>query len=99
MSKAKSLLSKADVLHLAKLARLELSPEEVKNYSHQLDEVLSYVAKLQELPVSAAPGRRTSTAKLRPDQVRVWPEADLLIKQAPQTKNGLISVPPVFSDK
>lgn len=45
-------ISREDVLRVAELAHLELSPEEVELYRGQLDEILSYISKLQELDVS-----------------------------------------------
>jgi len=38
-----------EVLYVAKLARLNLSPEEVESTTGQLDRILRYVAKLNEL--------------------------------------------------
>jgi aspartyl-tRNA(Asn)/glutamyl-tRNA(Gln) amidotransferase subunit C len=45
-------ISREDVLRVAELAHLELSPEELETYRSQLDEILNYVAKLQEIDVS-----------------------------------------------
>jgi aspartyl-tRNA(Asn)/glutamyl-tRNA(Gln) amidotransferase subunit C len=45
-------ISREDVLRVAELAHLELSPPEVELYRGQLDEILSYIGKLQELDVS-----------------------------------------------
>ena len=45
-------ISREDVLRVAQLADLELESEEVETYRSQLDEILSYVGKLQELDVS-----------------------------------------------
>ena len=45
-------ISREDVLRVAELAHLELSPDEVELYRGQLDEILSYIGKLQELDVS-----------------------------------------------
>jgi aspartyl-tRNA(Asn)/glutamyl-tRNA(Gln) amidotransferase subunit C len=45
-------ISREDVLRVAQLAHLELAPEEVEAYRGQLDEILSYIGKLQELDVS-----------------------------------------------
>jgi len=45
-------ISREDVLRVAQLAHLDLAPEEVETYRGQLDEILSYVGKLQELDVS-----------------------------------------------
>ncbi|MFZ0519878.1 MAG: Asp-tRNA(Asn)/Glu-tRNA(Gln) amidotransferase subunit GatC [Candidatus Acidiferrales bacterium] len=45
-------ISREDVLRVAELAHLDLSPEEVEIYGGQLDEILSYIGKLQELDVT-----------------------------------------------
>ena len=45
-------ISREDVLRVAELAHLDLSAEEVELYCGQLDEILSYIGKLQELDVS-----------------------------------------------
>ncbi len=45
-------ISREDVLRVAELAHLELSAEEVELYRGQLDEILSYIGKLQELDVA-----------------------------------------------
>jgi aspartyl-tRNA(Asn)/glutamyl-tRNA(Gln) amidotransferase subunit C len=42
-------ISREDVLRVAELAHLELTPEEVELYRTQLDEILTYVGKLNEL--------------------------------------------------
>ncbi|MGH9717689.1 MAG: Asp-tRNA(Asn)/Glu-tRNA(Gln) amidotransferase subunit GatC [Candidatus Acidiferrales bacterium] len=45
-------ISREDVLRVAELAHLGLSPEEVETHQKQLDAILSYVDKLNELDVS-----------------------------------------------
>jgi aspartyl-tRNA(Asn)/glutamyl-tRNA(Gln) amidotransferase subunit C len=45
-------ISREEVLRVAELAHLELTPEEVELYGSQLDEILSYIGKLQELDVT-----------------------------------------------
>jgi aspartyl-tRNA(Asn)/glutamyl-tRNA(Gln) amidotransferase subunit C len=45
-------ISREEVLCVADLAHLDLSPEEVELYGSQLDEILSYIGKLQELDVT-----------------------------------------------
>lgn len=42
-------ITKEEVLYVAKLARLELQDKEVEKMTSQLDIILSYVAKLDEL--------------------------------------------------
>jgi len=45
-------ISREDVLRVAELAHLELTPAEVELYRGQLDEILTYVGKLQELDLT-----------------------------------------------
>jgi aspartyl-tRNA(Asn)/glutamyl-tRNA(Gln) amidotransferase subunit C len=45
-------LTREEVLRVAELAHLELSPEEVELYRGQLDEILNYIGKLEQLDVS-----------------------------------------------
>lgn len=42
-------ISRPEVEHVAHLARLNLSEEELEKMTGQLDEILNYVAKLEEL--------------------------------------------------
>lgn len=42
-------ISREDVLHAAELAHLELSEQEAETYRRQLDSILTYVEKLNEL--------------------------------------------------
>jgi aspartyl-tRNA(Asn)/glutamyl-tRNA(Gln) amidotransferase subunit C len=45
-------ISREDVLRVAELAQLELAPAEVELYRGQLDEILTYIDKLNELDTS-----------------------------------------------
>jgi aspartyl-tRNA(Asn)/glutamyl-tRNA(Gln) amidotransferase subunit C len=45
-------ISRDDVLRVAELAYLELTPDEAEMYRGQLDEILNYVGKLQQLDVT-----------------------------------------------
>lgn len=48
MSK-KTLLTKEEILHLAKLAKLQLTDEEIVKYQNQLAETIDYIKNLDEL--------------------------------------------------
>ena len=76
-------ISREDVLRVAELAHLDLSPEEVDLYGGQLDEILSYIGKLQELDVTniepmtqslPAPWRRSSRVGARARIVALLPK-------------------------
>jgi aspartyl-tRNA(Asn)/glutamyl-tRNA(Gln) amidotransferase subunit C len=46
-------LKKADVEHVAKLAKLSLTPAEIKKFRSQLSEVISYVEQLREVDTTS----------------------------------------------
>lgn len=48
----KKILTKDDILHLAKLSKLQLSDEEIEKYWKQLEETVEYVNNLNELNTS-----------------------------------------------
>ena len=52
--KKKKVLSSDEIKHLAKLANLPLSDEEIKKYSKQLEETIEYVENLKELNTEGA---------------------------------------------
>lgn len=57
-------LTKAEILHIAKLANLSLTEEEIDRYALQLSEILKYVDKLGEVNTeSVEPMTHTIDAK------------------------------------
>ena len=57
-------LTKEEILHLAKLANLQLSEEEIEKYRNQFIETLDYVKNLDELDTSGTIPT-SSTANLK----------------------------------
>jgi aspartyl-tRNA(Asn)/glutamyl-tRNA(Gln) amidotransferase subunit C len=48
-------ISKDEVLHVARLARLELTDEEVERFQGQLSQILEAISKVSELDLSDVP--------------------------------------------
>ena len=93
----KTKITIADVEHLARLARLALNPEEKERYRGQLDEILRYMEKLDELDLG---GLEPLTHPLplvnvlRKDEPSAGlPRAEAL-SSAPEQKDGMFKVPP-----
>ena len=66
-------ITKQEVERVAALARLELSEEEIAQLTPQLDNILSYVAKLDELDTEGVPvttHTHSQTNAFREDEVR-----------------------------
>lgn len=92
-------LTLAEVDHIAKLARLNLSAEEKSRYGEQLSSILDYVAMLQEVDtsaISAASGVQPDECPLRTDTPSTPMSTSELLKNAPATTKNQFRVPPVF---
>jgi aspartyl-tRNA(Asn)/glutamyl-tRNA(Gln) amidotransferase subunit C len=90
-------ISDADVLHVARLARLRLDQDEVGRMREQLSTILGHVQELSTLDLSGV--EPTAHAldvanTVRPDRSRPsWPREDVL-RGAPDPADGGFRVPP-----
>jgi aspartyl-tRNA(Asn)/glutamyl-tRNA(Gln) amidotransferase subunit C len=104
-------ITREDVLRVAQLAHLELSPDEVELYRGQLDEILTYIGKLEQLDVSnvepmaqVLSRSRLDTSNpdaaneiaLRDDVVGPCNVADAVLAQAPDAAKPFFRVPKVI---
>lgn len=89
-------LSRDDVLKLARLARLDLTEEEIELFRTQIDDILDYVEQLKNVDVAGlSPTTQVTGLKnvMRDDEVvdyGVSPEE--LLRLAPQSQDGQIKV-------
>ncbi len=87
------------VRHVARLARLELSPEDEQRLRADMDEMLAYVVKLNELDTrDVAPTTQVGEAgmPMRDDQVTNRPAADAMLANAPSRERGYFKVPKII---
>ncbi|MFO1539157.1 MAG: Asp-tRNA(Asn)/Glu-tRNA(Gln) amidotransferase subunit GatC [Chloroflexota bacterium] len=94
-------LSRADVVHVAHLARLGLTEDEVTLMETQLDLILSMFAVLDEVPTDAiAPTAQTIAVEniLRPDVVRPGLMQAEVLGNAPERSGAHVVVPAIIGD-
>jgi aspartyl-tRNA(Asn)/glutamyl-tRNA(Gln) amidotransferase subunit C len=87
-----------DVRYVAHLARLELSADEEKKLSVQLDGILGYIDKLKELDVTGVEPTAHAVPMvnvIRPDETRPSLPHEEAIRNAPKQSNGLFIVPKI----
>ena len=95
------MIDKATVEHLAKLARIELTSEEVTRLEADLQKILNYVEELQKVPTDGLPEIAQVTglknilrSDKNPQELQATPEE--LLKAAPATENGYVKVKAIF---
>lgn len=87
-----------DTAYVAHLARMHLSEEEIACFQPQLEQVVEYVAKLQELDVSdiePTSHAQPLTNVLREDGVREGLTNEQAMANAPESIEGQFLVPKI----
>jgi len=96
-------ISREDVLRVADLAYLDLSEAELETYRAQVDDILEYIGKLNELDTTnvepmaqVLADEQTADATLREDVVVPCVVAGDILKQAPDPEPPYFRVPKVI---
>jgi aspartyl-tRNA(Asn)/glutamyl-tRNA(Gln) amidotransferase subunit C len=92
-------LSREDVQHVASLARLGLSDDEIARMQEQLSSILEHIEVINQLDTDAIP----PTAQvielqnvMREDAVRPSFPQDVITRMAPSSRHGFIAVSEVL---
>lgn len=94
-------ITRAEVLHVAKLARLQLAPADLDRTEAQLSAILDYVDALGVLDVAGVePYFRVAppAGQQRVDLVIPSLDRELVLSQAPASSEGGFAVPKVMED-
>ena len=90
------MIDREQVLHVARLARLELTDDEVARMSEELSAVLDHIEKIGELELDGVPPTthvvEVSNA-LRPDVVEPSLPREVALSNAPAVGDGGFRVP------
>jgi aspartyl-tRNA(Asn)/glutamyl-tRNA(Gln) amidotransferase subunit C len=103
-------ISRDEVLRVAELAQLELTPEEIETYRSQLNDILDYVGKLNALDLSdvepmsqvlytspeSPAGKEASHPELRDDILVPCDIANEVLAGAPDAAKPFFRVPKVI---
>jgi len=93
------MLERAQVLHVARLARLQLSEAEVERMGAELSKVLDHIEKIRELDLEGVPPTShvvDVTGVLRADEPRPCLPVDVALANAPDRRGDFYGVPAVF---
>ena len=99
-------ITEKDVIYVAALANLELTAQETSQFAADLDSILAYIDKLNELDTSnvepmaqvlyRGPETSEDVSALRADQVRASLAQELAVANAPESGAGQFKVPKVI---
>jgi aspartyl-tRNA(Asn)/glutamyl-tRNA(Gln) amidotransferase subunit C len=95
-------LSREEVLHVARLARLALSDDEVTRFGAQLSAILDHAARVSEVAADDVPP--TSHALplsnvFRDDEIRDCLPQEKALSTAPEVEDGRFKVPRIIEEQ
>ncbi len=90
-----------DIAHVARLARLALSPDDQERYRQQLGVILEHAAKVQAVASDAEVGGHPLGFHnaFRPDVVEPTLDRDEVLAMAPESRDGYFVVPPALEQE
>ena len=94
-------ISPADVAHVARLARLELTPAELERYTDQLDSMLEHFRDIDALDLAdVTPMTQPLPLQnvFRDDVVGPTLDRDEVLAAAPSAEDGRFRVPPILGE-
>ena len=95
-------VSKEDVEKIAKLAKLKFSDEELENFTPQMNEILNYMDKLNELDTENVEPLSHPVEQInvfRDDKLKQSIPTEDALKNAPSKDEQFFKVPKVIGDK
>jgi len=90
------MIDREQVLHVARLARLELSEDEVRRMTTEMSKILGHIEKIGELDLEGVPPTShvvEVTGALRPDTPRPSLPRDVAFANAPDVADDGFRVP------
>lgn len=97
-----SQISRDEVAHLARLARLALTETELDSFAGQLDAILTHVSQIQAVDVTgvqATDNPLKGVNVTRPDETVPCLTQRQVLDQAPDAVDGRFAVPQILGDE
>ncbi|AGE36316.1 Asp-tRNA(Asn)/Glu-tRNA(Gln) amidotransferase subunit GatC [Corynebacterium urealyticum] len=98
-------ISRENVAHLAKLARLEIPEDELQSYADQIDDIIEHVAAISKVDTEGVdplshPTQNVDGAVsvMREDVVMPVLTAEQALDQAPAVQDQRFQVPQILAD-
>jgi aspartyl-tRNA(Asn)/glutamyl-tRNA(Gln) amidotransferase subunit C len=96
-----SQISRDEVAHLARLARLALTDDELDSFAGQLDAILAHVGRIQSVDVTGVEATDNPLKDVnvsRPDVVEPCLTQDEALAAAPKVEDGRFAVPRILGE-
>ncbi len=92
-------VSREEILHIAKLANLNIKEEEVDNYLLNLQDILNFANIVNKAPVEGLDetiGANDNYNVFRKDEIKVFEDNESLLMNAPEKERNMFKIPKVL---
>jgi len=92
-------ITTSEIEHVAHLARLNFGPSEIENFNRQINDILGYISKLEELDTSRVEPTTHAlelTNVFRKDEVRPSLPVEKILSNAPEQEEEGFVVPKII---
>ena len=93
-------ISREEIVHIAKLAMLNLTDTEIDKYTQDMQEILSYAEMINQLDTSNIDetiGAAEQKNVFRKDEIVTFENRDILLQNAPTQEEGMFQIPKVMN--
>ena len=93
-------ISKEEIIHIAKLASLNLSEEEIERYTNDMQEILEFASFINTVNtdgMNETTGANQKSNVFRKDEVINFQNRELLLQNAPSQDEGMFRIPKVIN--
>ena len=92
-------VSREELLHIAKLAHLNLKEDEIEDYLLNLQDILNFAEVVNNAPVEGLNetiGANDNYNVFRKDEVKAFEDTEALLQNAPSEENNMFKIPKVI---
>lgn len=93
-------ITKNEIIHIAKLAMLNLSEQEIERYTKDMQEILAYAEMINNLETESIDETIAATEQknvFRKDEIVEFKSREDLLKNAPSQDEGMFRIPKVLN--
>lgn len=92
-------ISKEEIMHIAKLANLKLSEEEIPEYIKNLEDILNFANIVNQAPtegLETAIGVLDKCNVFRKDEIKVFEDNKALLQNTQEQEDNMFKIPKVL---
>ena len=92
-------VGKEEILHIAKLASLNIKEDEIDEYAKNLEDILDFVKVLNNVnteEVEESIGAVSNVNVFRKDEIKEFGDREILLQNAPEQEEHMFRIPKVI---